>query len=407
MPVYPLPFHARPEQYEQQAGELAAAIETGDKDALLFIHDYHPHYCGKGEGELQKITFTEDDARLSLLRFYHFHSWQELTDWATEAAQPGSPAAQFEAAAEAIVKGDTDTLETLLRQSPSLIRMRSARVHHSMLLHYAAANGVENYRQQTPVNIAEVVELLVNAGADINAEAAMYGGGSTVLGLAATSVWPVRAGVMVPLLTALLEAGAAIDAPGSAGNGQYIVNGCLHNGRPEAAVFLAQQGAGLDLEGAAGTGRTDKVKTFFNDDGSLRPGTTRQQMEFGFLWACAYGHLEVVDFMLGKGMDPGMQVDGMYGLHWALIGGHTGIVRLLIGRGASLEARNVYGGTALGAALWAVANTEGNIDFIPSIELLLQAGAVIEPGTLEWIEQEEKIRPEMKRRLEELFGNYL
>jgi hypothetical protein len=46
--------------------------------------------------------------------------------------------------------------------------------------------------------------------------------------------------------------------------------------------------------------------------------------------------------------------------------------------GADLEARNVYGGTVLGQATWSVMNGEPDIYFVPTIELLLAAGANIE-----------------------------
>jgi len=48
---------------------------------------------------------------------------------------------------------------------------------------------VENYRQKTPKNAVRIAEVLLRAGADINAVADIYGGSDT-LGLASTSVWP-------------------------------------------------------------------------------------------------------------------------------------------------------------------------------------------------------------------------
>src|SRR5687767_9692458 len=43
------------------------------------------------------------------------------------------------------------------------------------LLHYLGANGVEPFRQHTPKNAVEIVAVLLDAGADVNAEAQMYG----------------------------------------------------------------------------------------------------------------------------------------------------------------------------------------------------------------------------------------
>lgn len=127
---------------------------------------------------------------------------------------------------------------------------------------YVAANGVENYRQKTPKNIVEIT--LLDAGAEVDAAADMYGGNATTLGLAATSVHPLKAGVQNALIDVLLDHGADVDRLSGAGRNVSIVNGCLANGRGEAAEYLASRGARLDLESASGVGRLDIVKRFFN-----------------------------------------------------------------------------------------------------------------------------------------------
>ncbi len=130
--------------------------------------------------------------------------------------------------------------------------------------------------------------MLLKAGAEVDAVADMYGGGATTLGLVTTSIHPKVAGVLHALIDVLLAHGARIDARGS-GHGHPLVNGCLANGRDDAAEFLASRGAPLDLEGAAGVGRLDIVKSFFNPDGSLKETATMAQMKDGFTWACEYG----------------------------------------------------------------------------------------------------------------------
>src|SRR5437764_12878150 len=135
----------------------------------------------------------------------------------------------FEAAADAVVAGDTDTLRRLLAEHPDLIRARSDRPHGATLLHYTGSNGVEEVRQKCPPNVVEIVGILLDAGAEVDALAHMYGE-DTTLSLAATSVHPVNAGVQIPLLKTLLDAGASVDGA--------MVNACLGNGRGEAAELL-------------------------------------------------------------------------------------------------------------------------------------------------------------------------
>lgn len=296
----------------------------------------------------------------------------------------------FEAAADAVVNGDIETLKSLLDQNPQLVRARSTREHGCTLLQYTGANGFEDYRQKSPPNAVEIAELLLQRGAEVDD---VGGGTGTALGLAATSVHTHRAGTQIPLLQTLLSHGASVD--GSPGRWNPLL-AALHNDRPEAAVFLAQHGAALDLEGAAGVGNLQVVESFFNDDGSLKQTATQRQLAEGFIWACEYGRREVVDFLLDKGVNlaAGASTD-QTALHLAAHRGQLGIIKLLIDLGAQLEALNCHHGTVLGQALWSAQNGEPDIDFVPVIELLLAAGATPD------------VYPGMKERVEKIIGRRL
>src|SRR4030095_16400598 len=125
--------------------------------------------------------------------------------------QSDSPISRFELAADAIVTGDLAGLKRLLREDKELVHARSTRSHEAPLIHYVAANGVEDFRQKTPKNILEITRALLAAGAEVDATNQAYGGASTALGLAATSYHPAKAGVLPELLEELLKAGACID----------------------------------------------------------------------------------------------------------------------------------------------------------------------------------------------------
>src|SRR5262249_35727037 len=216
-------------------------------------------------------------AQFLVARCHGFVSWPKFAKHLEAVARTNSPVSQFEASVDAIVGGDIGTLQKLLRENPEMVRTPSTREHRSTLLHYVSANGVEDFRQRTPKNIVEIARLLLDAGADVNSESEAYGGRSTTLGLTATSYHPDAAGVQLALMDLLIDRGAMIDGPDS-GSG---VNGCLHNGRGEAAEYLANRGARLDLEGAAGVGRLDIVQSFFDDDGALKASATSQQLTDG------------------------------------------------------------------------------------------------------------------------------
>ena len=266
------------------------------------------------------------DAQFVLARSLGF------TNWATfaahmEALGQDSEAAAFEAAAEAIVRGDEATLQQLLRRHPDLIRARSAREHRATLLHYVSANGVENYRQQSPPNAARITELLLAAGADVEAEADVYGGGATTLGLVATSTPPRAAGVQIPVIDVLLDHGAQIEQPNASKFGGAIY-ACLANGCPEAARYLAERGAHFGIVGAAGIGRLDVVQ-------QLVDGADSARSEMALRYAAGYGQVDVVRFLLDQGVNvDGHTGDGKTALYYAQLGNHGEVVRVLLERGA-------------------------------------------------------------------------
>lgn len=326
----------------------------------------------------QRAKCSLADAQFVIARAHGFENWPAFAAQITAQTRRNSPESLFESAADAIVGGDAPALERLLLENPKLIHARSTREHRATLLHYVAANGVEGYRQKTPKNIVKIAEVLLDAGAEVDAEANVYGGGATTLVLAATSVHPERAGVQIALLETLLRHGAQINRPALAGNHQPMVMACLANGRAPAAEFFAARGAQLNLEEAAGVGRLDVVRNFFNWDGSLKPNVTDEQMVKGFAWACGFGRNDVVTFLLGKGVDLNAHdADGQTGLHWAAMSGHLGTMQLLLARGVPLEVKNVYGGTVLGQTLWSAAHDADPDAYIPIIETLLAAGAEV------------------------------
>lgn len=139
----------------------------------------------------------------------------------------------------------------------------------------------------------------------------------------------------------------------------------------------------MGLEGAAGVGLLDRVKAFFAEDGWLQGVATDKQLADGFGWACEYGHLTVVEFLLSRGVraDTTVRADGVTPLHWAAIGGHREIVAMLLERGADVNARESgFGGTPVGWAVYGYGHCgdeECAERYYAVVDLLVAAGAEI------------------------------
>jgi len=429
-PQQALPLPARPhvEQYRKLAKDLVKACRSGDPrairdwavrwiDALAALQDA-PRPLLRNEKEIGAHvdpieqfalkTFSRGgtstcrlaDAQFVIARVHGVLSWPKFVKHVESLAHASSAVSAFERAVSAIVTGDAVTLTHVLRDHPKVIRARSTREHGATLLHYVSANGVEGYRQVSPGNAAEIAEILLAAGADVDAEADVYEGRCTPLGLVATSGPPFIAGVQQGVIDVLLNHGARMDRPGSVGRRDGLVRGCLANGQPQAAEYLASRGAPLDLAEAAGLGRLDVVKGFFDAAGHLTPKTAQAQLVEAFGLACAYGRAGVVDFLLDQGMEVGTELsghgEGHTGLHVAAFHGHIDVVKTLLRHGARVDAIDKTWGTP--PLVWALTGwarqPAGQRDsYYEVVARLVSAGAKVTPDLLAWDKAKED--PEM------------
>lgn len=367
MDLIPLPFHAGLEEYQQQAEALLEAWTAGDPDAVQAVRHKHPRFLDDkipwlprklSDSEVGSAPFDLADARLTVARWYDFASWTGLAEYVEAVNREGSPVADFESAVEAVIGGHASTLATLLRQKPELVQARSTRithfdppVHRATLLHYVAANGVEGYRQKTPGNAVEIATMLLQAGAEVDALADMYGGHHTTMSMLVSSGHPAEAGVQVALVDTLLDFGAAVDGRGC-GNWTSPLMTALAFGYQGAAEALVRRGARVDtIAAAAGLGRLAEAR-------QLLATTGGEERHRALALAAQHGHTEIVRLLLDAGEDPNRyNPEGNHGhstpLHQAVLSGHDAVVRLLVERGARLDIKDtIYQGTPLGWAIY-------------------------------------------------------
>ena len=115
--------------------------------------------------------------------------------------------------------------------------------------------------------------------------------------------------------------------------------------------------------------------------------------------ACMLGRTETAAYLIDHGVDPyaGMKT-WLAGPHYAVSSGHLDTVQMLLDKQIPLEVRNLHNGTMLGQAFWSAVN-EHKPSHADIIEALIKAGAVVEPGTLEWWEVQNVPSDETKERV--------
>jgi peptide-methionine (S)-S-oxide reductase len=282
--------------------------------------------------------------------------------------------ADLDGALDAFYAGDVAALERRLAAEPELVtaRVSSATGHYcgyffeATLLHHVAGNP---QIRPLPAATPALAALLLDRGAAI--DAATHAGpaqphdiGWSTLGLVATSLDARRTGHQRPLMELLLARGADIDFR----DGGPLI-GALYYGEEEAAAFLAERGARVDLVAAAGLGDLDRMARYVGADGALAPDAYRlvhysQKRErpvapaailsLALAYACKGGHPAAAAWLIDRGAAPSGRAPFDHDatpLHWAALRGRAEVVELLLERGADRSIRDTtYDGTPAGWA---------------------------------------------------------
>jgi ankyrin repeat protein len=344
-----LPYRAALAEYEQQATALFDALASGDPAAAWRFKWEHPRFRGGSVADVKAAALDLTDARVVVAHEYGFETWADLAAFTDDVAGDG-PVRRFETAVEAVVSGDIASLRSMLEEAPDLVRARSTRRHHATLLHYVAANGVEGGRQKTPANAVAVATALLDAGAEVDALAEMYGQTCTTMSMLVSSCHPANAGLQAALAETLLDYGAALVGPGS--KWQSALETALAFGYLDTAHALARRGApAATLAAAAGLGRLEETARRL-------PAADSPSRHIALALAAQHGHREIVALLLDAGEDPDRyNPDGYHShstpLHQAVWSNRADVVRLLAERGARLDIKDtIYQGTPLDWAIY-------------------------------------------------------
>jgi len=270
----------------------------------------------------------------------------------------------FGRAVRAIITGDADALRAELAATPTLSHARSGSPHRATLLHYTAANGIEDPLQR-PVRCADdLARILLAAGAAVDATCNAYDGRyPTTMSLLVSSDHPARAGVSAGLVHVLCDAGAAVD--GLDGD-RLPLSAALLFGRIECVNALLARGARTDnLVFAAAAGDLAWVRRWLARDPGLATAACPSfpleddrdiLAEQAMVFASLCGRLDVVRLLLDHGTHVDATPPGSHwtatALHAAAGQGQRAVVELLVERGADQSIKDVrYQATPLD---WAI-----------------------------------------------------
>jgi ankyrin repeat protein len=200
----------------------------------------------------------------------------------------------------AIRSGDTATLARLLDADPSLVH---ARLDGQRTLLHVATDWPGHFP-----NIRDTISNLVTRGADVNAPALGMPHAETPLHWAASSD-------DVEALDALLDGGAAIDAPGSVIGGGAPLADAVAFGMWRAARRLVERGAAVTLWQSAALGLMAHLEAHI----AATPAPSSAEITNAFWNACHGGQLAAAQYLAARGAD----------LHWI---GHDRLTPLDVAR---------------------------------------------------------------------------
>jgi hypothetical protein len=191
------------------------------------------------------------------------------------------------AAVEAIQAGDVPALRRLLVEHPDLATVQLGDVGVSRTLLHVATDWPGFYP-----NGPAAVAALIEAGADVDAR---FVGphAETPLHWAASSD-------DVEVLDVLLDAGADIEATGAVVARGTALDDAVAFGQWQAARRLVERGARPRLWHAAALGLLERLAAFFEQT----PPPSPDEVTYAFWSACDGGQLQAAAYLFGYGADP-------------------------------------------------------------------------------------------------------
>jgi ankyrin repeat protein len=235
----PLPDRPDLDQLKNQAKDLLKGHKAGDPEAFRRIQANHPRLAGSSAHQVQAFRFTLSGAQLVIAREYGFSSWPKLKAH-VESLSPGADdlVEQFK---QAIRTDDAARIRHLLEAHPIL----RAKIDDPL--------GPFDSPVITNVRSNEMLDVLLAAGANLNAKSQWWAGGF----------------------------------------------GLLHGASPDLAAYAIKRGAIVDVHAAARLGLLDRLRELVEADPELvhaRGGDGQTPLHFA-------ATVEIAEYLLDHGAE--------------------------------------------------------------------------------------------------------
>jgi len=231
-----LPSRPNLEQLKTQAKELHQQLLAGQPDAVARVREFHPDSAPSSS---DTKSFRLHDAQLVIAREYGFASWPKLKEHVESVLiETGEP---LELLKQAFHADDAPLMRKLLERYPQFKTKLNEPI------------GRFDSPVITNVSSREMLDVLLEAGADINAKSRWWAGGF----------------------------------------------GLLHGAKPELAAYAIQRGAVVDVHAAARLGMLEKLRDLIAADPALvhaRGGDGQTPLHFA-------STVEIAKFLVDQGAD--------------------------------------------------------------------------------------------------------
>jgi hypothetical protein len=204
-----LPSRPNLDQLKHQARDLLNAHRAGDDDAVRRIRESHPRLSQASEADVRSARFTLSGAQLVIASEYGFGSWPKLKAYVEKARpQSSDPVEELKLA---LRSDNASAVQQILDRHPEL----KVKINEPI--------GPFDSPAIVSARSPEMLDVLVAAGANLDAKSSWWAGGF----------------------------------------------GLLHGASPELAAYAVRRGAFVDIHAAARLGLLDRVRELIASDAEL------------------------------------------------------------------------------------------------------------------------------------------